>query len=34
MNYRTGEGAKGPWRAWMCSGPKGAPDKCDAVWVR
>jgi hypothetical protein len=34
MNYRTGEGAKGPWRAWMCSAPKGAVDKCDAVWVR
>jgi hypothetical protein len=34
MQYRTGNGAKGPWRAWMCAAPKGAPDKCDAIWVR
>lgn len=34
MQYRTGTGAKGPWRAWMCAAPKGAPDKCDAIWVR
>ena len=34
MQYRTGNGAKGPWRAWMCAAPTGAPDKCDAIWVR
>ena len=34
MQYRNGTGAKGPWRAWMCAAPKGAPDKCDAIWVR
>jgi hypothetical protein len=34
MQYRTGNGAKGPWKAWMCAAPKGAPDKCDAIWVR
>lgn len=34
MQYRTGTGAKGAWKAWMCSAPKGAADKCEAVWVR
>lgn len=34
MSYRTGTSAKGPWKAWMCAAPKGATDKCDAVWVR
>lgn len=31
---RAGVGAKGPWKAWFCSAPKDAPQKCDAVWVR
>lgn len=22
-----------PWSAWMCAGPQGTVDKCDAVWV-
>ena len=34
MQYKTGNGAKGPWRAWMCAGPKGTVDKCDPIWVR
>ena len=34
MTYRTGQGAKGPWKGWMCPAPKGAIDKCDTVWVR
>ena len=34
MSYRTGTGAKGPWKGWMCAAPKGASDKCDTVWVR
>ena len=34
MQFRTGNGARGPWKAWMCAAPKGAPDKCDAIWVR
>ena len=34
MQFRTGNGAKGPWKAWMCASPKGTPDKCDAIWVR
>ena len=34
MNYKTGTSAKGPWRAWMCPSPKGAPDKCETSWIR
>lgn len=34
MNYREGVGQKGPWKAYMCAAPKGAPDKCDAIWIR
>ncbi len=34
MVYREGVGQKGPWKAYMCAAPKGAPDKCDAIWIR
>lgn len=34
MSFRSGQGAKGPWKGWMCAAPKGAADKCDTVWVR
>lgn len=34
MVYKEGVSAKGPWKAWMCAAPKGAPDKCDAIWIR
>jgi hypothetical protein len=34
MSFRSGQGAKGPWKGWMCAAPKGATDKCDTVWVR
>lgn len=34
MSFRSGTGAKGPWKGWMCAAPKGALDKCDTVWVR
>lgn len=34
MTYRTGTSARGPWRAWMCSAPKGASDKCDPIFLR
>lgn len=34
MSYKTGVSAKGPWQGWMCPTPKGAPDKCDTIWVR
>lgn len=31
---RGGNGAKGPWRAWMCPTPKGTPGQCEPLWVR
>ena len=34
MSFKSGVSAKGPWSGWMCSTPKGAPDKCDTIWVR
>jgi len=35
MVYREGTNAQGKaWKGWMCAAPKGAPDKCDAIWVR
>jgi hypothetical protein len=34
MSYREGVGQKGPWKGYMCAAPKGAPDKCETIWVR
>jgi hypothetical protein len=34
MAYKTGTSAKGPWQGYMCASPKGAPDKCETIWVR
>jgi len=34
MTFKTGTSSKGPWQGWMCPTPKGAPDKCDTIWVR
>ncbi len=34
MRYNEGVGAKGPWKGFMCSAPKGATDKCQTIWVR
>ena len=34
MSFRTGTGAKGPWKGYMCAAPKGAADKCPTIWVR
>ena len=34
MTFKNGVSAKGPWQGWMCPTPKGAPDKCDTIWVR
>lgn len=34
MAFRSGTSAKGPWKGYMCAAPKGAPDKCDTIWVR
>ncbi len=30
--FKTGQGAKGTWRAWMCPGPKG-PGQCKPEWI-
>lgn len=32
--YKFGESAKGPWRAWMCPLPKGDPAQCKPNWIR
>ena len=34
MTRRTGSGAKGPWKAFMCPSPKGTPDQCEPGWIR
>lgn len=34
MTLRSGVGQKGPWSGYMCAAPKGAPDKCETIWVR
>lgn len=34
MTPRTGQGAKGPWKAFMCPSPKGTPDQCEPEWIR
>lgn len=34
MQTRTGAGAKGPWKAYMCPSPKGTPDQCEPQWIR
>ena len=34
MAYKEGVSAKGPWKGYMCQAPKGAPDKCQTIWVR
>lgn len=34
MTKRTGAGAKGPWKAYMCPSPKGTPDQCEPMWIR
>jgi hypothetical protein len=35
MAYKEGTNSAGKaWRAYMCNAPKGAPDKCEPIWVR
>lgn len=34
MSFKSGTSTKGPWQGWMCSTAKGAPDKCDTIWIR
>lgn len=31
---RSGNGAKGPWKAYFCPTPKGTPNQCDAVFLK
>jgi hypothetical protein len=32
--FKSGQGAKGPWKAWMCAAAKGDPTKCEPQWIR
>jgi hypothetical protein len=32
--HKGGQGAKGPWQAWMCPSAKGTPDQCEPMWIR
>jgi hypothetical protein len=32
--HKAGQGAKGPWQAWMCPSPKGTSDQCQPQWIR
>lgn len=34
MTYREGNGAKGPWKGYMCPAPKGDPNQCKPVFIR
>lgn len=35
MSFRSGVNAQGKaWKGLMCAAPKGAPDKCETVWIR
>lgn len=34
MSFKTGTSARGPWQGYMCAAQKGAPDKCETIWVR
>lgn len=31
--FKQGNGAKGPWQAWMCPTPKDTPDQCKPDWI-
>ena len=34
MVFKEGVSQRGPWRAWMCSAPRGAADKCEPNFLR
>lgn len=34
MTYKTGTSSRGAWQGYMCPTPKGAPDKCDTIFVK
>jgi hypothetical protein len=31
--FKQGNGAKGPWQAWMCPTPKDTHDQCKPDWI-
>jgi hypothetical protein len=31
---KAGASAKGPWKAWMCTAPKGDPSQCAPQWIQ
>ena len=33
MTARSGQSARGPWKAYMCPTPKGTPDQCKAQFI-
>lgn len=33
MVYKTGNGKRGVWKAYMCAAGSSAPDKCDPQWI-
>lgn len=34
MLQKTGQSAKGEWRAFFCPTPKGTPDQCQAIFAK
>ena len=34
MTFKSGTNERGTWQGYMCPTPKGAPDKCETIWVR
>ena len=34
MEFKSGVGDRGPWRGYMCAGPKGVVDKCKAIYLK
>lgn len=34
MSFKSGTGAKGPWKGWFCPSPKGTPDQCQPIFIR
>lgn len=32
--FKSGNGARGPWAAWFCPTDKNDPNKCEPEWVK
>lgn len=32
-NARSGNGKRGPWKAWFCGSPQGTPDQCKPIFL-